>query len=191
MKICLLTAFLFVAMSAHATYQQAPNSLSTSEAGSYSTITDDSVTALINEYSPAASSAASLALSGCSVGMSAQTDDGGIAFGSVAQICKDEKILMIVGTKMVASISAAEKERELARGCRTSNPKLYEEHLARAHTHMLYVMELHKTEESLFKKMVADVNATRKSSRWADLAKNAITIGIAVVLFIYTGGLVL
>lgn len=190
MKILLLTALLFVSMAAHANYQQVPNSLSTGDSSSYSTITDESVTTLINKYSPAASSAASLALSGCSVGMSAQTDDGGIAFGSVAQICKDEKILMIVGTRMVVLIESAKEERLQARNCKESNPKLYAQHLATAHGYMMTVKALHKTEESIFKKMVADVNATRNSSRWAGLAKNAITIGLAVVLFIYTGGLI-
>jgi len=149
MKILLLTALLFVSMAAHATYTQSPSySQSYAQGGD---VTDESITNMINEYSPVASSAASMALSGCSVGMSAQTDDGGVMFGGVAQICKDEKILMIAGTRMVGLIVSAEKELEIARDCKTSDPKRYKAHLDRAHGYMMHAQAIYTESELIFK----------------------------------------
>lgn len=189
MKILLLTALLFVSMAAHATYQQTypqnSESYAQAQSDSYSQINEENITTLINKYGPAASSAASLVLSGCSVGISAQTKDGGVAFGTVEHICNDERILMIAGTRMIADISSAEKEFELAVNCRESDPKRYQEHLDRAHEYLMHAKGLRDENEKLFNRMIADNEATRKTSRWASIAMDVGRIALVVALLVY------
>lgn len=186
MNTFLLVTLLFVSMQSAANYQNNPqdiNSLSTSD--SYAQINEENITTLINRYSPAASSAASLALSGCSVGMSMQTDDGGVAFGSVDHICNDEKILMIAGTRMVADIASAEKEFSLAINCRESNPERYQAHLDRAYEYLMSAKDRHTKNEKLFDRMIADNEATRKTSRWASIMMDVGRIALVVALLTY------
>ncbi len=132
MKILLFALIIFAGSQAIATYQQAPNNLSTSSqvesAGGSSQITDASVTNIIREWDAVASSTASLNLASCSSGASVQTKDGGLSTAQTDFLCE-------VDRTMKMSLAAAKGEIDAAKACKDDIAR-QQEHLKTAHMYL-------------------------------------------------------